>query len=131
MQHGPPLLVLATLLPALAGCLAEPGSDDTGYRARPFSVEQMGEASEGVATLRLRAHAPAMMRADVLVTVDGERREDATDATGCPPPEGAWAWCGQGGLRAGERLQVRADKGAILRIVDAEADTVLMTLAIR
>lgn len=119
------LVLLAALL--AAGCLDQGGSVDR-YRTRGVTLAQVGTVEEGIATLQVQAHTPDFTLEDVVVQVDGATLERAPS---CPPPEGAWAWCAEGKLRAGETLQAWADPGARLQVVDGQEGGVVLTLTLR
>ena len=126
-MRGPHLLAAILCAALLAGCLREDGPIDDGPRPPHVSLGQIHDEHEGIATFELRSRAPDLGLDALLVVVDGTTLERAP---ACPPPHGAWAWCGDAAFRAGGLLQARAEPGSTLRVVEEADRNVLLTLVV-
>ena len=122
-------LLVAVLLAgaSMAGCLQGNPMHDND-RPRHVSLKQVHDEREGVATFELQSRAPDMTLDVLLVAVNGTLLERAP---ACPPPPGAWAWCGDPAFRVGGLLQARAEPGDLLRVGEEPDRNVLMTVGVR
>lgn len=102
--------------------------------SKTLSLTSNGPIQDGYKTYTIASASPGMSWGELHFTLDGA---SLAPAAHCEPTTGQYAACAAGALEAesaavdaGDRLIVSASSGQTLRILDADANAVILTLTV-